>query len=146
MMGSQVMRCALRSRRLAVEIGDLHAFLGDHGKVAIGEKEKIAGVIEERGHVAGDEVFVFAEADDRGRSIARRDDLVRIVDRDHHQREHSGEFLDRLAHRFFQGRALALHRLPVCRKYFSIRWAMISVSVSVVNLWPSAINFFLSER
>ena len=35
-------------------------------------------------------------------------------------------------------------RLPL--KYFSIRWAMISVSVSVTNLWPCAINSRLRAR
>jgi hypothetical protein len=97
---------------IAVEIGYAHAVLRDDGQIAIGEKEKIAGVIEERGHVGGDKVFVLAEADDDGRSIARRDDLVRFVDRDHHQREDAGKFLDRLAHGFFefQRRALAVAR------------------------------------
>ena len=134
----------LALERLAVEIGELHAFGGEHGKIAIGEKEKIAGVIENRGHVAGDKVFVLAEADYHRRAVARRDDLVRFVGRNHRQREHSGEFLDRLAHGFFQ--RWTRWPLPVLKKYFSIRWAMISVSVSVVNLWPSSISFFFSVR
>ena len=59
-------------------------------------------MIEERGHVGGDEIFVLAEADDDGRSITRGDDLVRFVDRDHHQREDAGEFFHRFTHRFLQ--------------------------------------------
>jgi hypothetical protein len=40
------------------------------------EKEKIAGVIENRGHVAGDEVFILAQSDYDGRAVARGDNLV----------------------------------------------------------------------
>ena len=36
--------------------------------------------------------------------------------------------------------------LPVLKRCFSIRWAMTSVSVSVVNLWPSSISFFFRLR
>ena len=43
---------------------------------------------------------------------------------------------DGLAHRFLQGDLVAV---PRC---FSTRWAMTSVSVSVVNLWPSAMSCF----
>src|SRR5712692_5259378 len=99
--------------RLAVEIGNPHSLLSDHGKIAIGQKEKIAGVIEDGGHVGGYEVFVLAEADDGGRSVARRDDLVRFVDRYYHQRENAGEFLDGFAHSFLQGRPMTVSGLQV---------------------------------
>jgi hypothetical protein len=77
-------------QRIAVEIGDLDALLGEDRKIAIAEKKKIASVVEERGHVGGDEVFVFAEADHDGRSVARGDDFVGFVGGDHHEREDSG--------------------------------------------------------
>ena len=102
MIGSQVTRCALRSSGLPSKSVTRTPACGDHGQIAIGEKEKIAGVIEERGHIAGDKVFILAEADDGRWTIARGDDLVRIVNRDHYQREHAGEFLHRFAHGFFE--------------------------------------------
>ena len=59
-------------------------------------------MIENRGHIGGDEVFVFAQADDGGRPVAGGDDFVGVIGRDHGQREHAGEFLDRFAHGFFE--------------------------------------------
>ena len=100
-------------QRIAVEIGNLYAILRDHGQIAIGQEEKIAGVIEKRGHVGGDEVFIFADADHGGRSVAGRDNLVRFVNRDHHQREHAGKFLHRFTHCFFQQRPMAVSGLQV---------------------------------
>src|SRR5579883_2269134 len=87
---------------VAVEIGDLHALGCDHGQVAVGEEEQVAGVEEDGGYVGSDEVLVLAEADDRGRAIAGGDDLVGIVDGDHAEREYTGKFLDRLADGFFE--------------------------------------------
>jgi hypothetical protein len=46
MMGSQVIRWALRSSGWPVEIGDAHSILREYGNIAIREKEKIARVIE----------------------------------------------------------------------------------------------------
>ena len=77
--------------RLAVEVGELHAVGSDHRHVAVGQKENVARVIENRGHVGGHEVFVVPQADHRRRAIARRHDLVGIVGRDHRQGEHAAQ-------------------------------------------------------
>ena len=53
----------------------------EHGDVAVGEEENVARVVENRGNVAGDEVFVFAQADHRRRARARGDDFVGVVAR-----------------------------------------------------------------
>ena len=87
---------------LAFEVGELHAGRRDDGEVAVGEEEQVARVIENRRHVAGDEVFVLAQADDRRRPVARGNNLVGLVGRDDRDREHAGQQLHRLANRFFQ--------------------------------------------
>ena len=45
---------------VAVKIGDAHTFLSDNGEIAIGEEEQVAGVVEQRGHVAGNEELILA--------------------------------------------------------------------------------------
>ena len=87
---------------LAVEIGELHAVGSDDGEIAIGQKENVASVIEDRGNVGGDKVFVVAEADHQRRSIAGGDDLVGLIDGDHRQSEDAGEFFHGAANGFFK--------------------------------------------
>ena len=41
----------------AVVVHHAHALAGEHGDVAIGEKKNFAGVLEQGGNVAGDEIF-----------------------------------------------------------------------------------------
>ena len=57
---------------------------------------------ENRGNVAGDEKFLFAEADHDRRAQARGDDLVRIFGRKGHQRVSAAHHLHRFQDRFFQ--------------------------------------------
>ena len=59
----------LANHGLSVEVGKLHAFGGNHGQVAIGQKEQIASVIENRRNIGGDKIFVLAQADDCGRPL-----------------------------------------------------------------------------
>ena len=77
----------------AFEIGEVHAIGSDDGQVAIGKKENVARVIENRGHVGRHEVFVVAQADDRRRAVARGHDFVGIVGGDHGERENAAELL-----------------------------------------------------
>ena len=77
------------------------------------EEEQVARVIQNRGHVGGDEVFVFAQPDDGGRAVARGDDLVGLVDRDHAEREHAGQFLHGFAHGFFKVGPVAVAGLQI---------------------------------
>ena len=55
--------------RTSFEIHDTNALRSEDGDIAIGEEEYVTGVIENRGNIAGDEIFVLAEADDGGRSL-----------------------------------------------------------------------------
>src|SRR5271165_5338520 len=96
---------------LAVEIGNPHTVLRDDREVAVGEKEKIARVRQQRGHVGGDKEFIFAEADDDGRAVAGGDDLVGLVDRDHDEREHASEFFYGFADGIFERGPMAVAAL-----------------------------------
>ncbi len=101
-MGSQVMCCTWREMGWPSKSVNCTPDGRDGGEIAVAEKEKVARVKEDRGHIAGDEVFVVTESDHRGRTIASGDDLVGLVGRDHGDGEHAGQLLHRLAYRFFQ--------------------------------------------
>ena len=88
--------------RLSIEVGQLHAVGCDDGEVAIPQKEKIAGVIQNCRNIGGDEVFVFSQPDHGRRSIARGHNRVRFFHGDHCQGKHAGELSDGLADRLFQ--------------------------------------------
>jgi len=93
-------------------------------------------VVQDGRHIAGDEVFVFAQTDDSGRAVAGRDNFVGLVFGDDSNGEHPGQLLHGLADGFFQrDRAIG------CREIFSMSARITSVSVSVRNLWPSSISF-----
>ncbi len=87
---------------LALEIGDAHALLGDDRDLAVGEKEEVASVIEQCGYVAGDKIFVFAEADYDRRTVAGGYYFARFIGGDDDQRENARQFFHRFANRFFQ--------------------------------------------
>ena len=75
--------------RLPIEICELHAVRCNDRKVAISEKEKIAGVIENGGHVGSYEILIFPQTDNRRRTVAGGYDFVRLIHRDHCQRKHT---------------------------------------------------------
>ena len=79
---------------MALKIHEADALRREDGDFAIAEEEDAAGVLQNRGNVAGDEEFVFAEADDDGRAEARGDDFVRIARGERYQRV-------RAAHHFY---------------------------------------------
>ena len=87
---------------VAVEIGQGHAVGRDHGHVAVGKEEQVAGVIEDGGDVAGHKVFVFAQADHRRRALPHGDDLVQVFGGDDGERKHSHKLAHRRAHGVFQ--------------------------------------------
>ncbi len=82
MMGSQVTCCILGSTGIAVDVADADALGSEHGDIAVAEEKHIARVAENGGNIAGDEVFVLAQADDHGRADARGHDFVRILGRE----------------------------------------------------------------
>ena len=93
---------------LAVKIGQRDALGGQHGHVAVAKEEQVARVVQDGRNVAGDKVLILAQADDRRRAVARRDDLVRRVAADDGQSEDALQHLHRLAHGLFQRKLLVL--------------------------------------
>ncbi len=93
---------------LSVEIGELHAVGGDHGEVAIGQKENVTSVVENGGNVGSHKVFVVAQTDHERRSIAGGHDFVGLVDGDYAEREDSAEFLHGAADCFFERGTMAI--------------------------------------
>ncbi len=93
---------------LAVEIGELHSLLCNYGEIAIGKEKQVAGVKQDRGHVGGDEVFVFAETNDGRRAITGSHNLIRVVNGDHDQRKYSRQFLNSLTYGLFEGGPIAV--------------------------------------
>ena len=90
-----LLRLALDLLVLLIEQRDV--LLIDDGVFAILEIDDVARVGEERRDVGGDDVFVFAEADDERRALLGGDDRARLVAVDHHQRVVAFELLERLA-------------------------------------------------
>ena len=118
---------------VTLEVRELHSLRGEHGDFAIAEEKHAARVRENSRNVAGDEKFMIAKADDDGWSEARGNDFVGIFGRDGNQRVGAPIILTAFStasssEEFFEN--------------FSSRWAMISVSVSVWNLWPSVRSCF----
>ena len=80
----------------------MDAVLGQHGHIAIRQEDHVASVAEDGGHVGGDKVFAVAQADHHRRPGARGHDLVRVLARDHAEREHTGQLAHGVAHRVFE--------------------------------------------
>ena len=59
-------------------------------------------MLQDRGNVAGDEEFVFAEADDDGRAEARSDNFLRIARGERHQGVGAAHYRDGFQDGFFQ--------------------------------------------
>ena len=76
---------------VAVEVGDLVALAGDDDELVLAQLDGLAGVLDERGDVGGDEVLALPDPDDQRRRPARGDDGVRLVGVRHDQRERAFE-------------------------------------------------------
>ena len=64
---------------LSVEVGETNPLGCDHGEVAIGKEKQVARVIQDRGHVGGYKIFIFAKSDDRGRAVAGCHNLIWLI-------------------------------------------------------------------
>ena len=138
------MRVQLALDGVAVEVGELDAGWRQDRDVAIGEKVDVARVVQNSRHVAGDKRLAFADADDDRRSEARGDNLVGLGCRQNAESKGARQPLDRRRTATSSGTGL-----PAASASFwtcSIRCAMISVSVSVTNLWPCAVSSRFSSR
>src|SRR5437868_540111 len=84
----------LANNRLTIEVSEANTFRCDHREIAVSKKEQVARVIENRGNVRRYEIFVFAKSNDRGRTIARSHNLVRLIHRNYGESKHAGELRD----------------------------------------------------
>ena len=66
----------------------------------------LARVREDAGNIAGNKVFVLAQADDHRRTIAGGDNFARILGRKDHQRVDTTQTFDRFAHGAFERAAI----------------------------------------
>ena len=63
----------------AVEVGDLDALAGDRDDLVLAELEGLAGVLDERGHVGGEEVLAVTDAHHERGVAAGGDDPVGVL-------------------------------------------------------------------
>ena len=92
--------------RVAFEIHQTDALRREHGYFAIAEEEDVSRVLQNRGNVAGDKEFVFAQAYDDRRTEARGDDLQWIARGKRNQRVSSAHHFHGFQNGFFQRRVL----------------------------------------
>ena len=90
------------AHRVRLKIGEVRATRGEHGNVAVGQKQQVAGVVQNGRDIAGHEVFVFTQADDRRRSLANGYNLIEIARRNNGKGKDSGELAYSLSHGVFQ--------------------------------------------
>src|SRR5690242_4179819 len=103
-----VVRLALDG--IGVMVHDTDAIFSKDDDVAVGEEENVAGMLEESGNVAGDEIFAVAEADDGWRAEAGGDDFLGIFRGKKYESIDAAKLLERAADSFFKRHA-ALHVL-----------------------------------
>ena len=97
--------------RRAVEGGELDARGGDLGDVSLLEEDHLAGALEERRHVGGEERLPSAEPDDERRGHLGGDDLAGVLLRHHRERVGAVHLGQRAADRLGQGRRAGGERL-----------------------------------
>ena len=98
----------LADDRLSVEVGELDAFRRNHGEVAIAQEEQVAGVIENRGHIGGYEIFVLTQSNHSRRAIACSHDFVGLIHGNHGHREYASQLTDGFANALFQRRTMTV--------------------------------------
>ena len=85
--------------RVAFQVRHANAFPGQNRNIPIRQKENVPRVLQQGWNIAGHKIFAVAQADNRRRPNARRDQLLRILGRQKHQRIDSPQVLQRLANR-----------------------------------------------
>src|SRR6202158_4207482 len=92
----------LTFHRLAVMVHNTDTVFAEHGDIAIGQEKHVSCVFQQRGNIAGDKIFAFAETDDGGRAEARGNNFIGIAGGQKNQRVDSAQLLKRFAYRLFQ--------------------------------------------
>ena len=97
-------RIPLHLRKLAldqsaVDVDDLHTVFGEHGEVAVVERNDVAGVRQDGRDIAGEEGLLFAQADDdRAAAVLGGHQQIGLVLADRRQRVGSRQFPTRFPH------------------------------------------------
>ncbi len=112
--------------RGAVEAGDRDAGCGQLGDIAVFQIDHVAGDLQQRRGVGGGVVAGVGEAEQQRRAFAGDDDLAGLLVVD----DGDGVGADELR---WQARRTAANRSGSLLSVASIRWAMLSVSVSEVK-------------
>ena len=84
---------------VAVEVGDDGALARQRDDLVLAELDGVAGVVDERRDVGGDEGLAVPDPDDQRRRPARGDDLVGALGVGEHEGERALEAVDHLADR-----------------------------------------------
>ena len=88
-------------------VGEFDASRRDHRHFLVAQKHDVARVRKDGGDVGGDEELTVAETDDDRRAVPDRDDLVRVVGGNEHQREQPAHVEERAPHGVLE--AVILH-------------------------------------
>ena len=76
----------------------------EHGHLVVVEIDDLRGVLDDRGGVGGDDVFVLAHADDQRRALAGDDERVGLVLADDRDAVGAFDFVQRRLHRALKQR------------------------------------------
>ena len=112
---------------LPCEVGDRDAVGGDRDDLVLPDRERVAGVLDERGDIGAEEVLALAEADHERRVAAGADDEPGLVLVHREQRERALEAADDGAERGDEVAAVPRYSRPSST-------AATSVSVSLRNV------------
>ncbi len=89
----------------AVEVGDLDALAGDRDDLVLAELERVAGVLDEGGHVGGEEVLAVPDPDHERGVAAGADHAVGVLGVHRDERERALEAAAHVLHRLGEVRA-----------------------------------------
>jgi hypothetical protein len=100
----------LADARLAFEVGDHHSVTSHRDELALLDEDHLAGLGQDRGDIAGDEVLAFAEADDQRRRVLRCDERPGLEIAHHDERVAAAHLRQRTPHRDRQVLGTGLQR------------------------------------
>ena len=119
-IGRELALVHLALDRVAVLVQDAVAVAADLADVAFLEEDEAARHRQQRRHVGGDEVLAVAQADDDRAALARKDDALGVLLRDHGERIRAFELGDGRADRLEQVAGLLQVVVNAVRDHFGV--------------------------
>jgi hypothetical protein len=98
---------------------EMDAVPGQHRHVAVGQEEHVASVAQNRRNIRRHEILAVSQSHHHRRPRSRGHNLIRILARDHAQREHSRQLPHRVAYGILQVAVVVL--LHQVRDHFRVR-------------------------